>query len=206
MENKINQADKINKFELKRKLLHLTAGIISLLFLIYKLITPFQIFLILMSGTLLSLIHKKIQIPIVSYFLNNFERKEEREHLPGRALIFAVAGALLALQLFPRNIALASISILIFADPISSLIGINFGKTKSFINEKKNIEGHIAAALISSMIAWFFVPFYLAIIGAITAMLFESLIIQVQKIKLDDNLIIPIAAGTAMLIVIKFLI
>jgi len=29
-------------------------------------------------------------------------------------------------------------------------------------------------------------------------MLFESLIIEIQKIELDDNLIIPLAAGTIM--------
>ena len=52
----------------------------------------------------------------------------------------------------------------------------------------------------------FFVSPALAIAGSLVAMLFESLIIEIQKIQLDDNLIIPLAAGTTMLLIARFLI
>tara|TARA_Y100000310_G_C20285711_1_gene624763 strand:- start:134 stop:685 length:552 start_codon:yes stop_codon:yes gene_type:complete len=172
-------------------------GIIGFFLIFYNIVTPQIIFFILFSGIFLSLICLKIKIPFISFFLDNFERKSEKQ-LPARAVIFAVAGSLLALQLFPRDIALASILILIFADPISHLVGKAFGKTKSPIDNRKNIEGHIAGALISSLLAMFLVSPILALSGALTAMLFESLIIEIQKIELDDNLIIPLAAGTIM--------
>jgi dolichol kinase len=144
-------------------------------------------------------------VPIISFFLDNFENKKDKQQLPARAVIFGVTGSLLALQLFPKNIALASISILVFADPISHLIGKVLGKTKHFLDNNKNIEGHIAGAMVSSLIAMFFVSPYLAFAGALVAMLFESLIIEIQKIKLDDNLIIPLAAGTTMFLITNFL-
>jgi len=193
--------NKINNTELKRKIFHILIGIIGIFLLIYNLITPFQIFIILIIGIFISLLSLKIKIPLISYFLNHFEREKDMKELPGRAVIFGVAGSLLVLKLFPKNIALASITILIFADPLSHIIGRVFGKTKSFLDNKKNIEGHLSGFIISSLLAMFFVPFCLAIPGALIAMLFESLVIEIQKIKLDDNLIIPLVAGTTMYLI-----
>ena len=187
----------IKTLELKRKVMHMLLGIIAIFFIVYGIVTPLIIFIILIFGSLLSLICLKIRVPVISFILDNFEKKEQGK-LPARAVIFGVAGSLLVLQLFSRDIALASIIILVFADPISHLIGKVFGKTKSFIDKRKNIEGHIAGALISSLLAMFFVSPYLAMAGSLVAMLFESLIIEIQKIELDDNLIIPLTAGAIM--------
>jgi len=197
--------NKIPQIYLKRKILHLLLGILGLLLLVYNLISRFQIFIILAVGVLISLLSIKFRIPGISFFLDNFEEKQPGQ-LPARAVIFAVVGALLALQLFPRDIALASLAILAFADPISHLVGRILGKTQHFLDNKKNIEGHIAGALASSLVAMFFVHPALAIAGSIAAMLFESIIIEIQKIKLDDNLIIPLAAGTTMFLIVRFLI
>jgi dolichol kinase len=180
----------MNHQELGRKIVHMMIGIIALLLIIYNIVTPLIIFIILIIGTLCSLISLKYKIPILSFFLDNFGRHNEKGKLPGRGIIFAVVGSLLALQLFDRNIALASIIILTFADPVSHLIGKLFGKTKSFIDKRKNID---------------FVHPLLALAGALSAMLFEAIIIEIQKIELDDNLIIPLAAGTTMFLIVEFL-
>jgi len=199
IENKIPQID------LRRKIMHVLLGILGLVVIIYNILTPLHMFIILILGSFLSLLAMKYHLPFLSNFITYFEKKE-KDKLPARALIFGAAGALLCLQLFPKNIALASISILVFADPLSYLIGKIIGKTQHFLDNTKNIEGHIAGALISSLFAMAFVPFYLAFAGALVAMLFEALVIEIQKIKLDDNLLIPLAAGTTMLIIVKFLI
>jgi dolichol kinase len=178
----------------------------ALLLLIYNIITPLIIFIILTIGIFVSLLSLRIKIPIISWFLDNFERNKDKNRLPGRGIIFAVAGSLLALQLFERNIALASIMILTFSDSTSLLIGKYFGKTKSVLNQNKNIEGTIAGILISSIFACFFVPFYLAFVGSLIVGIFELLTIRIQNIKIDDNLIIPLAAGTAMSLILRFLI
>lgn len=196
----------MNHAELGRKITHMLIGIAALLLLINNIITPLIIFIILIIGTLCSLLSLKYRIPIISFFLDNFERPEEKTKLPGMGIILAVVGSLLALQLFERNIALASITILTFADPISHLIGKIFGRTKSFLDKKKNIEGHLAGIIISSLFAMFFVHPILAFSWALVAMLFEAIIIEIQKVELDDNLIIPLAAGTAMFLIVEFLI
>ncbi len=204
--NKIEEVTRrIETLELRREILHILIGIVSLFLIIYNIVTPFIIFIILIIGVLFSLLSLKIRVPLISWFLDNFERGKDKNRLPGRGIIFAVTGSLLALQLFERNIALASIIILVFDDPASHLVGKLFGRTKSPINKTKNIEGHITGAIISSLMAMFFVPPVLALAGALAAMLFESVIIEIQKIQLDDNLIIPLTAGTAMFLIMRFL-
>lgn len=192
--------EKIDEIELRRKVLHVMIGIAALFLIIYEIVNPLIIFVILSVAVLLSLLSLQTRIPLVSFFLDNFERRKDMKGFPGRGIIFAIAGSLLALKLFPEDIALASIIILIFADPTSHFIGKAFGRTKSFFDKRKNIEGNIAGFIISSLFAMFFVQPVLAIAGSLIAMIFESTIIEIQKIELDDNLIIPIAAGTAMLI------
>jgi len=190
--------------ELGRKLLHMMIGISAILLLVYNIITPWIIFGIFIACVVISLLSLRFRLPLVSFFLDNFERSKDKHQLPGKGIIFAMAGSLLVIRLFPIDIALASMVILTFADPVSYLVGKYLGKTPSILDERKNIEGNLAGFILSSLFAMFFVAPSLAIAGSlISIMLFESLIIEIQRVQLDDNLIIPLAAGTTMLILFK---
>src|SRR4030043_1784744 len=191
--------------EIGRKILHIMIGSAVLLLIVYNIFTQLIIFILLCVAISISLFSLHYKIPVVNFFLSNFERDRDKNQLPGKGFLFAAAGTLLALRLFDKDIALASMIILIFADPLSYLIGKYFGKTKSFLDRRKNIEGNIAGFIVSSLLALFFVPPTLAIAGSLAAMLFESLIIEIQKIELDENLIIPLAAGTIMFLIRTFL-
>lgn len=188
----------VNHLEVKRQILHILIGIIILFSIIFNIITPLWMFILLALSGFLAVLSLKYKIPFVNFLLRNFERNNP--DLPGKGFIMFLVGILLAWRLFPENIALASIVILTFADPISHFIGESFGRTKSFLDKKKNIEGHLAGIIISSLLAMFFVSPLLALTGSLAAMLFESIIIEIQKIRLDDNLIIPLVAGTAMML------
>ncbi len=191
--------------ELGRKILHIMIGSTALLLIMYNIINSLIIFILFSVSIIISLFSLHYKLPVVNFFLSNFERDRDKNQLPGKGFLFAAAGTLIALRLFDRDIALASMIILIFADPISYLVGKYFGKTKSFLDRRKNIEGNIAGFLISALFALFFVSPVLAIAGSLIAMLFESLVIEIQKIQLDDNLIIPLAAGTTMFLIRNFL-
>ncbi|MEK6935237.1 MAG: diacylglycerol/polyprenol kinase family protein [Nanoarchaeota archaeon] len=195
-----------NLFEFKRKLLHILVGILGIFLIQFEIFNSKIIFALLVFGIILSVACLKFKVPIADYFLDNFERRKEKQHIPGRALIFAFAGVLLCLQLFEKNIALASITILTFSDSISMIVGKYIGKIKTPLDKNKNIEGTIAGVLISTSLASLFVPFYLAFIGSLIAGIFELLTIKVQELKIDDNLLIPLSAGTIMFLISKFLI
>jgi len=197
--------NKINHLELRRKILHMLAGIAVILLLVYNIITPIIILIVLIIGIFVSLLSLKLRIPLISWFLDNFERNEDKRRLPGKGIIFALIGILLVLLLFEKNIALASFAILIFSDSISLLIGKYLGKTKSMLNPDKNIEGTIAGALTGSVFAWFFVAFYLAFAGSLIAGISELLVIKIKDFKIDDNLIMPLAAGITMFLITRFL-
>ena len=184
------------KREIGRKLLHLLFGVSIIILLIYNFITAKILFYILTFGIFLSLLSMKINIPIFSWFLRNFERTE-KEKIPGKGILFFLAGSLLVLKLFPIDIALASISILTFADSLSFLFGRFLGKTRCGLNYLKNWEGIIFGILIGTIFSMFFVSFPEAFIASFFAMLVEAVEIKVSEENLDDNLLIPLVAGTA---------
>ena len=71
-----------NLFEVKRKLLHILVGIIGIFLIQFDILNSKIIFALLIFGILLSISCMKFKIPIADYFLNTFERTEEKKHLP----------------------------------------------------------------------------------------------------------------------------
>ena len=125
-----------------------------------------------------------------------FNPTRGENELTCKGVLFFFMGSLLCLQLFSREIALASIFILTFADPVSHFIGQNFGGIIKI--NKKYLRGTLAGIIVGTIFASFFVPIYLALIGAFFAMFFEVLEIAMAGQTIDDNLLIPLVAGTAM--------
>ena len=154
------------------------------------------LFIVLVIGCLISFLSTKFYIPLISECLELFERKENAK-FPGKGVLFFFVGSLLSLQLFSKDIALASILILTFSDPLSHFIGSNFGRTILF-NERKYIEGTFFGILVGTLFACFFVSPILAFAGAFVAMFMETAEVAMAGQTIDDNLLIPLVAGTIM--------
>jgi len=185
----------IDLFELRRETVHMMTGIL-LIFIILFLPRPKFILLgILALGGLAGFLSAKIKISIITKCLSLFERRRNKD-FPGKGVLFFFIGSLLSLQLFSREIALASILILTFADPVSHFIGQNFEGIIKL--NKKYIRGTLSGIIIGTIFSCFFVHVYLALIGAFFAMLLETLEIAVAGQTIDDNLLIPLVAGTVM--------
>ncbi len=186
--------------------MHIIVGLITVTLIYYDHLRPFAIFLLIIVGILLSFLCKRVRIPMVSTFLDHVEREEQRHKFPGKGTIFFFIGVLLSLQLFERNIALASIMVLTFGDSVSHLFGAHFGRLKNIFNgkSKKLLEGTVAGALAGFFGAVFFVPLPEAFFGSAAAMIAEVIKIDFNENTLDDNLIVPLIAGTVMLLVQKF--
>lgn len=187
--------------EYLRQLLHLFSGLLTVLLIYFELFRPFTVFLLIIVGILASFICKRRRLPFFSSFLDLFERKENFA-FPGRGLIFFFIGVLLVLQLFPRPIALASIMILALGDSISHIVGARYGETRNFFGDKRKlVEGSVAGFLVGFLGAWLFVPFVEAVLGSLIAMMAEVMQIDLNNRQVDDNLIVPLVAGTVMLLV-----
>lgn len=187
------------KKEIYRQSLHIIIGTLVILFaLISRDLTLIILFLLFLISILISLISLKTKIPCLSHVFNIMEREEDIKKFPGKGFIFFLAGCLLTLKFFSKNIALAAITVLTFGDSISTLAGF-LGKkyNKSPFSKFKTPLGTIVSIVVSFLIAMFFVePFY-ALVAACSGMFVEALAIKLGETEADDNLLVPLAAATA---------
>lgn len=187
-------------FEIRREALHVSVGIAIILLVMFCNYALWLLFFALVLGIILSLALLKFKIPLISRLLPLFERKKHMKKFPGKGMLFFVAGCLLALKLFSRDIALASIAILAFGDSVSHLFFVS--EKKYFL--KKSFKSIIAGITASFLPALFFVPLIYALASSVIAMIAEAIYIKLGEAEVDDNLIVPLVAGTVMHLLSKF--
>ncbi len=185
----------LSRKEIKRQIFHLLLGLI-LAFLIYVgLINRLTMGLLLAAAYLVHIISKKKKIPGIYWFLDKFEREEDLIKNPGKGAFYYLAGSSVAVLLFPKDIAIASILILAIGDSISHLIG-KFGSIKHPFSDKKFLEGFIAGVIMTFISSYVILGSAIeAALGSVTAMGIEGLDIRLKDQKIDDNLLIPVVAA-----------
>ncbi len=195
----------LSTLELKRQLMHIVVGLVTITLIYFEILSPISLLLLIIAGILLSFLCKRVRLPIISTFLDHVEREEQKKNFPGKGTIFFFIGVLLSLQLFEQNIAYASIMVLTFGDSISHMFGAQFGKIKNIFNGKsqKLLEGTLAGTFAGFFGAVFFVPIPEAFLGSAAAMITEVIKIDFNETTLDDNLVVPLVAGTMMVLVGK---
>lgn len=153
------------------------------------------LFVILVIGIILIIISKNFRVPILYWFLYEFERSQDLEKFPGKGAFFYVLGGfILALFFEPSNV-LASMMILSIGDSSSHIVGKKLGEIyHPLSNNKKKIEGNLAGALISFIGALLFVKPLPAFVASFISMFVEG--ISFGKLWVfDDNLIVPLTAA-----------
>lgn len=183
--------------EVKRKLLHLIFGILLVILLRFGIVEKLHLFILLIIIIIISFLSKKTKLPGINWLMQHFERDKVIKKFPFKGLIFYLIGVLLVLFLFPMDIALAAILVLAFADSIGHLFGIKFGKIPHPFVSTKFVEGWIAGFIAGFIGALIFVPWHEALAASFFAMLVEGIEIKIGAEEVDDNLIIPLVAASA---------
>jgi len=125
-----------------------------------------------------------------------FMRECERQNMSG--LPFYALGAALSLYLFPQKLAVLSIIFLVFSDPISSFVGIQYGRDKILPN--KSLQGSLAGFTVCYVLSLVYGLMYagasyeviiFALLGGVIGCLSEML----SYFKMDDNFTIPVFSG-----------
>lgn len=191
--------EKKEKLELRRQMFHLLLGIAIVVLYQINLLTIKILFVIFLIGLLSSFISLKYKIPIINWFLKNFERETEFKKNPGKGTLLYVAGVLIVLLLFEKNIALAAILILAVGDSVSHVVGKHFGKCR--LKNSKHLEGTAAGIFFASIAASMFIEPKLAFLGSTAAMFFEVIELKIGQMMIDDNLTIPLIAGLTIYLV-----
>ena len=200
----MEEKSKLTEFEFNRQAFHMLLGLIMVLLLRYGLINDNMILILILAGFILSFLSAKIKIPFIYALLQKFERKKDLEKFPGKGIIFYFIGIYISLLLFPKEIAMASIMILALGDSVSHLYGLHYGKIKHPLSNTKFFEGTIAGFIAGFLGAWIFLPWLEAFFASLAAMAVEAIEIKIGAEQVDDNLIIPIIAGAAVLAVRLF--
>ncbi len=178
--------------EIKRKIFHVMGGLLLVLLIYLKIINQMVLVFILVLILLISFLSKKFKIPVVNFFLNNFERDINKKYFPARGVFTFMLGTFLSLLFFEKNIALASLMILTIGDAVSSVSSFYFKKRKN----RKTIYGTIFAMVFSFFAALVFIDYRMALPAAIIGMLVESIELKVYKnIVIDDNITVPLVSG-----------
>ena len=188
---------KDKELEAKRQLFHMLLGIAIVALLVYGLIDKTHIFFLIVIGIIISFLSKKYKIPVICWFLKNFDREKDLKSFPGKGVIFYLIGVFLVLSFFPFDIAMPAILVLAFGDSASHLFGVRHGKIRHPFADKKFIEGMIAGFIAAFIGALVFLPWHEALIASFFAMLAESIEIKIGAEKVDDNIIIPLVAAIA---------
>ncbi|MBI4440731.1 hypothetical protein HY639_01045 [Candidatus Woesearchaeota archaeon] len=189
----------VSPLELRRKMFHMAMGGIFMFLFLEDMVQPIHLFVLLVAGGIVSILSRRYKIPGVWWMLVHFDRPQYLASFPGKGAWFFVLGFLLTTVLFEKEVALASLGTLVIGDALSHVIGVHFGQIRHPFSDRKFIEGHIAGALASAFVASFFVPWWIGLLGALVGMFLEGVDIVIGTDPVDDNVVIPLAAGAVMM-------
>jgi dolichol kinase len=192
---------KRNDLHLMRKLWHMGMGVFGL-YCYFKLGLSQEFTALL--GVILAFIAITVDIvrfgnPVAQKLfttaLGPFMRRSELESFTG--FPFYALGVAVTLVLFKEPIAVLAVLFLVFADPIASLVGVQFGKDKIFKN--KSVQGSLAALFVCTFITLLYgqvygvIGFRLIIFSVLAGIIGSAS--EICSFKIDDNLTIPILSG-----------
>lgn len=209
----INWRYLIKEREVRRQLFHAILGVLFVFLIQFGFLetlgttTPFDtlwflpplsrpFLFILIIGSVLILVARKHEIPIIHWFLESFERPGMIDEFPGKGPLFYFLGGFLVSLFFERNIVAASLFILAIGDSSSHLVGSYLGKVKHPFNEEKNIEGNLTGGFLGAVGASLIVHPVAAVTAAFISMFLEGLSFKEPYDKLvEDNLMVPLISA-----------
>ena len=195
----------LTKLEVKRQSVHIIVGVVIVVLVYFDILNAMALFIIAISGFLVSFWCKKRHIPVISKLLKTLDRKKDLESFPGKGLVFYVLGSFFAVFFFEKDIAMAAIMILALGDSVSRLVG-PYGYLKHPFHNEKFLEGVLAGAVAGFLGALIFVSWFEAVLASVVAMLIEGADLELNNFKIDDNLMIPVVAGGVIWVVRSFLV
>lgn len=184
--------------ELKRKTIHLTSIIIVLTYYFFGK----QAVLLLLTVYLIAILeleYFRIEWGKKMPFVHGLFRTKEADRLGGH--VFFTIGSIIAISVFPKEIASAAVLMTTFGDASAAIFGKAFGRMWIPGLKNRAIEGCAAEFIADVIIGWIFLPSWIAIL----VMAGTATVVETLTNKLDDNLLIPLFSGFNGLLVIFIL-
>jgi dolichol kinase len=174
-----------------RKIFHFSGASIPLCYLLAGKTTAliFAVALFVLSAFFEFLrIRGSLDISLVRKYI---QVKDSESRKPTGSFFYLLA-APITILLFGESVAIASLFVVAIADPLSSLAGLQWGKTRIL---GKSLEGSSVFFVVSLLIlSTFSFPVHVRIVAALVATLTELFTPK----WLDDNITIPIVSATVL--------
>jgi dolichol kinase len=187
-----------NDLQIPRRLFHMTMG--TVVATVYSVLLSHQQLVYFLGTIACSLyIFEQVRVAypeysakfnvITKYFYRAEEQLKESAGIP-----YAI-GLLLTILTFPKPVAIAAIFTLAFADPLSAIIGIRFGKRR--IVKEKSLEGSAAFFIATFLVVM--LTFFSSVEGMTWTIVGMSFLVallgsafEMIPLRIDDNLTIPL--------------
>ena len=174
--------------ELKRKAVHLTSIIIVL---VYHTLGQ-QAVLLLLTVYLIAILeieYFRIEWGKKLPFVHSLLREKEVGRLGGH--VFFTMGCIIAISVFPEEIASAAILMTTFGDASAAIFGKAFGRTWIPGLKDRAVEGCAAEFIVDVVIGAIFLSNWIVVL----AMAGTATVVETLANKMDDNLLIPLFSG-----------
>jgi len=176
-----------------RKVVHLSALFVPVF---SELTSQSVVLALLISVTIIYSLEEVLRLrgrrlPILTSLTLRLSQPEERTSFILRPAYLAI-GIILALILYPSQIAYAAICVGAIGDPVAAIVGRLIGRRH--IIKKKTVEGFTSGLIASFLVASLLVSPFIGLIGATGGMLAELFDAP------DDNLTMPIVAGALLML------
>jgi len=176
-----------------RKVVHLSALFVPVF---SELTSQSVVLALLISVTIIYSLEEVLRLrgrrlPILTSLTLRLSQPEERTSFILRPAYLAI-GTILALILYPSQIAYAAICVGAIGDPVAAIVGRLIGRRH--IIKKKTVEGFTSGLIASFLVASLLVSPFIGLIGATGGMLAELFDAP------DDNLTMPIVAGALLML------
>ena len=177
---------------IRRKVFHLTLGTVFILSIIAMDLLKWFYLSVLAFGILLSFLQGKWKLPVITWFLDRYDKVDDQ--VPGQGPLTFFTGSVIVWFLFPHEIAIASIIVLTFGDPIAYLAGKLIKGPNLPWNKNKTISGSIFFIILPTILIFLTFGLLEAILISIAGSLMES-IKYPRSLLFDDNITLPIGAA-----------
>lgn len=188
------------KFELDRKLFHFSSALIPLIYIFTSKLAMCLILLLIATIILYIDISRHYNKNFQGFVDKFFKKIMRPSELSGSfsltGISFFFLGALLVTALFSKGLAIASISVWIFADSAAALVGVQYGLP---IRNGKSIIGSCAffcSATLISTFCYFIVEYATSFKIIIIASIFTTIAeFYSKELHINDNFFIPLIYG-----------
>ena len=187
---------------IRRKVFHLLLGTVFILSLLISDDLRWFYLVVLGIGVVLSIVQERKHLPIITWFLDRYDKSEDE--VPGQGPLTFFLGCVVVWFLFPRDITLVSMIVMTFGDPLAFLGGVVFKGPTLPWNPGKTWAGMFTFMLVPGILIHSIIGPWAAIAGVLVGGIVETICLP-HRVLTDDNFLVPVSTALLVWILSLFL-